>query len=82
PERLYVELLHFVGELATFASPERRTNEYPAYDHDDLENTFAPVVRDIQEYLSIRYGRRAIRLEIVERAANAFVSTIKDRSLF
>lgn len=82
PERLYVELLHFVGELATFASPDRRTNDYPAYDHDDLENTFAPVVRDIQEYLSVRYGRRAIRLEIVERAANAFVSTIKDRSLF
>jgi type VI secretion system protein ImpJ len=82
PERLYVEFLHLVGELATFALQERRANEYPAYDHDDLENTFGPVIRDIQEFLSVRYGRRAIRLEIIERAQNAFVSTVKDRSLF
>jgi type VI secretion system protein ImpJ len=82
PERLYVEFLHFVGELATFASQERRANEYPAYDHDDLENTFAPVIRDIQEFLSVRYGRRAIRLDIIFRPPNAYVSPIKDRSLF
>ena len=43
---------------------------------------FRPLVDDIQEFLSIRYGRRAIRLDLVERAENAFVSTIKDRSLF
>ncbi|MGL4324571.1 MAG: type VI secretion system baseplate subunit TssK [Beijerinckiaceae bacterium] len=82
PERLYVELLHMAGELATFASAERLARDYPAYDHDNLENTFRPLVDDIQEFLSIRYGRRAIRLDLVERAENAFVSTIKDRSLF
>jgi type VI secretion system protein ImpJ len=82
PERLYVELLRLVGELATFAAPERRAHEYPAYDHDDLENVFAPVLRDLQDFLSARLGRRAIRLEIIERAANAFVSTIRDRALF
>ena len=41
-----------------------------------------PVVRDIQDFLSARLGRRAIRLEIIERAQNAFVSPIRDRSLF
>lgn len=82
PERLYQELLRLVGELATFAAPERRAREYPAYDHDDLENVFAPVIRDLQDFLSARLGRRAIRLEIIERAPNAFVSTIRDRALF
>ena len=82
PERLYEELLRLVGELATFASPERRAHEYPAYDHDDLENIFEPVVRDLQDFLSARLGRRAIRLELIERAPNAFVSTIRDRTLF
>jgi type VI secretion system protein ImpJ len=82
PERLYVELLMFVGELATFASPERLANNYPAYDHDNLEATFAPVLRDIQMFLSVSFGRRALRLELVQRAPNAYVSTIKDRSLF
>ena len=70
------------GELATFATTERRARDYPAYDHDDLENVFTPLVRDIQEFLSARLGRRAIRLEIIERAQNAFVSPIRDRSLF
>ena len=82
PERLFEELLRLAGELATFATPERRARDYPRYDHDDLENVFAPVMRDLQDFLSARLGRRAIRLEIIERAQNAFVSPIRDRSLF
>lgn len=82
PERLYEELLRIAGELATFATAERRARTYPAYDHDNLEEVFTPVVRDIQDFLSAQLGRRAIRLEIIERAQNAFVSTIRDRNLF
>ena len=82
PERLFEEFLRLVGELATFATPERRARDYPAYNHDDLENVFGPVMRDLQDFLSARLGRRAIRLELVERANNAFISTIRDRTLF
>lgn len=82
PERLYVELIRLVGELATFATPERRARTYPLYDHDNLEGSFAPVLRDLQDFLSARLGRRAIRLDIIARAENAFISPIRDRSLF
>ena len=82
PERLFEELLQLVSELATFATTERRARQYPQYDHDNLENVFAPVMRDLQEFLGARLGRRAIRLELIERADNAFISTIRDRSLF
>jgi type VI secretion system protein ImpJ len=82
PERLYEEFLRIAGELATFATQERRAREYGAYNHDDLESAFAPVLRDIQDFLSARLDRRAIRLELIERAPNAFISTIKDRTLF
>jgi type VI secretion system protein ImpJ len=82
PERLFDELLRLAGELATFATAERRARNYPAYDHDDLENVFTPLIRDIQDFLGAQLGRRAIRLEIIERARNAFVSPIRDRSLF
>src|SRR5262249_19498595 len=82
PERLFDEFLRLVGELATFATPERRARDYPVYDQDDLENVFGPVMRDLQDFLSARLGRRAIRLEIIERAHNAFMSTIRDRTLF
>jgi type VI secretion system protein ImpJ len=82
PSRLYEECLRVAGELATFATAERRAREYGVYLHDDLESCFAPVLRDIQDYLSARLDRRAIRLELVERGPNAYVSTIKDRTLF
>jgi type VI secretion system protein ImpJ len=82
PERLYEELIRLAGEIATFASPERRAHDYAVYDHDDLHNSFEPVLRDIQAFLSVSFGRRALRLEIIERAQNAFVSAIRDRSLF
>ena len=70
------------ASLRHLPPPSAGPRDYPAYDHDDLENVFAPLVRDIQEFLSARLGRRAIRLEIIERAQNAFVSPIRDRSLF
>lgn len=82
PERLYAELLRIAGELATFSTVERRARLYPAYDQDDLAKTFAPVVRDLQEFLSARLSRRAIRLELIDKAANVFVSPIRDRALF
>src|ERR1044072_2912019 len=56
PERLFEGFLRLVGELATFATPERRARNYPAYDHDNLENTFAPVIPDLQAFLSAGPG--------------------------
>ena len=82
PERLYEAFVCLAGELATFATRERRARTYPAYDHDKLEEVFDPIIRDLQEFLSAQLGRRAIRLEIIERAQNAFVSPIRDRNLF
>ncbi len=73
------------GSWANSRPSRRRSGgrgKYPQYDHDNLEDTFGPVIRDLQDFLSARLGRRAIRLEIIERAQNAFVSTIRDRSLF
>ena len=82
PERLYERLLSLAGELATFATAKRMANRYDAYDHDDLTTTFHPLLRDLQAALSARMERRAVRLELMERAQNAYVSPIRDRALF
>ena len=81
PERLYVELLRLAGELATYSTKERRARDYPAYDHDNLDGTFAPLLADVQRFLSVDISR-AIRLDIVEKATNAFLATVSDRNLF
>jgi type VI secretion system protein ImpJ len=81
PERLFFELLKLAGELATYSTKERRARDYPAYDHDNLETTFAPVLSDIQRFLNVDISR-AIRLDITERARNAFIAAVRDRNLF
>ena len=47
PETLYTALVQMAGEFATFLET-RRPNTYPAYRHDDLQRSFAPVVADLR----------------------------------
>lgn len=82
PDTVFRELLRVAGEMATFATTERRARLYPQYDHDNLQGTFEPLVRDLQAFLSSQFSRRAIRLDLIARPPSAYVSPIKDRSLF
>lgn len=80
PERLYEELLRLSGELWTF-SPNRLPPEYAEYDQDNLSGVFDPILADIQRLLSIDVGR-AVHLDLVLRAPNAYVAAVTDRTLF
>ncbi|PXA96872.1 type VI secretion system baseplate subunit TssK [Nostoc sp. 3335mG] len=80
PERLYEEFLRLSGELWTF-SPNRLARVYDAYDHDDLQATFEPVLNDIQHLLNLDSGR-ATRLDLQERGPNAYMAAVLDRNLF
>lgn len=81
PERLYEALLRLSGELATFDTDNRRATEYAPYNHEDLNATFEPVLRDIQRLLSLDLGR-ATRLDLQELRANSFMAQVNDRHLF
>ena len=80
PETLYVALMRLSGELATF-SPTRIAPAFPPYDHDRLPDVMEPPLAFIQRMLSLDTGR-AIHLDLTEVRQNAFLSNIKDRSLF
>lgn len=85
PERLYETMIGFAGELATYTTSGRMATNYAEqfpYNQDDLEGTFRPVRTDIQMALAARTETRAVRLELIEKATNVFVSTIRDRALF
>ena len=80
PERLYIELIRLAGELSTFSNT-RIAPEFPAYDHDNLHEVMEPVLTVIQRLLSLDIGR-AIRLDLTEVRANAFLANVNDRNLF
>jgi type VI secretion system protein ImpJ len=80
PESLYVTLVQMAGEFATFLET-RRPNAYPAYRHDDLQRSFAPVVADLRRALSAVLEATAIAIPLREARHGVRVGPITDRSI-
>ena len=68
------------GEFATFLET-RRPNAYPAYRHDDLQRSFAPVVADLRRALSAVLEATAIPIPLREARHGVRVGPITDRSI-
>jgi type VI secretion system protein ImpJ len=81
PEELYATLAQMAGEFATFTETTRRPNSYPAYRHDDLQRSFAPVVADLRRSLSAVIEQTAIAVPLQERQYGVRVGPITDRSI-
>ncbi len=80
PEALYTTLVQMAGELATFLET-RRPTAYPAYRHDDLQRSFAPVVADLRRSLSAVLEANAIPIPLREARHGVRVGPITDRSI-
>lgn len=81
PEALYQVLISIAGEMATFTEAGKRPPEFPAYDHDNLEATFQPVMTTLRRSLSAVLEQTAIPIPLQERKYGIRVGQIEDRSL-
>lgn len=81
PEDFYRVALEIAGELATFTSENKRADEFPAYRHEDLQASFAPVMARLRQSLSMVLEQNAIPLPLEERKFGIRVSPIADRAL-
>ncbi|MGH8502213.1 MAG: type VI secretion system baseplate subunit TssK [Gammaproteobacteria bacterium] len=81
PEGFYRLAVEIAGELATFTKPGKRPEAFPTYDHHRLQATFAPVMRDLRQSLSMVLEANAIALPLEERKFGVHVSPIADRQL-
>jgi type VI secretion system protein ImpJ len=81
PETLYSALVQMAGEFATFTETTRRPNAYPAYRHEDLQRSFAPVVADLRRSLSAVLEQTAVSIPLQERRYGVRVGLITDRSI-
>lgn len=64
PETVYQSLIGLVGELATFTHRDRRPPRFPAYDHDDLQATFEPVMAELRRSLAEPRPRKVVKIEV------------------
>ncbi|MFQ5621862.1 MAG: type VI secretion system baseplate subunit TssK [Paracoccaceae bacterium] len=81
PVQIYERCVSLAGELATFMAPEKMPPEFPFYQHDNLTNVFAPVIRTLRQYLSAVLEQTAVSIPLEARKYGVSVGIIADRKL-
>lgn len=82
PEDLFRNAVSLCGELATFTAAGHRPRPFPVYDHERLQQTFAPVAAALRQALSAVLERGAIAIPLVEHRYGIRVAEVSDKSLF
>lgn len=60
PESFYRIAVQLAGELSTFCKATKRPINFAAYNHEDLQKTFAQVMNELRDLLSIVLEQNAI----------------------
>jgi type VI secretion system protein ImpJ len=82
PEDFFALAVSAAGELATFANVKtRRPPVFPVYRHEDLQRTFAPVMKELRDSLSVIIDPRAFRIDLQDKRNGFRAGVIRDRSL-
>ena len=81
PVELFTETLQMVGEISTFVAKNKRPPLFPNYLHDNLQETFTPVMTSLRQCLSMVYEQTATSLALVEKKYGIRVAQIPDRSM-
>lgn len=81
PEHAYRICAALAGELSTFMSDTKEAPQFPAYQHDRLTDSFAPVIRTLRQYLSSVLEQTAISIPLEARKYGISVGVIADRKL-
>lgn len=82
PITFYQYCIELAGELSTFTTEHKRPSDFSPYQHDDLNATFATVIKSLRDSLSVVLEQSTIFIEFEERSYGVRVATINDRSLF
>jgi type VI secretion system protein ImpJ len=81
PEQLHIALGQACGELVTFTDDGRLPLEYPAYQHDDLAESFHMLEETLRRSLSTILQPRAVSLPIQEQQYGVLTATLHERKL-
>ena len=81
PESLYQLFLQIAGELTTFTKKSRRPSDYPPYQHQQLHNTFTPILAELRQSLSTVLEQAAVQMDVQQKKFGIYVSPITDRSV-
>ena len=81
PQDLYRELVQLAGELAIFTRSDKRCIAFPVYRHEQLRETFFPVIDALRASLSTVSDARAVPITLDERQFGIRVAVILEPEL-
>ncbi|MEJ2609159.1 MAG: type VI secretion system baseplate subunit TssK [Candidatus Thiodiazotropha sp.] len=81
PIAFYEATLELAGELATFTSSNKRPPAFAIYQHQALQETFTPLIRELRRSLSMVLEQKAVAIPLEERKYGIRVASIADHSL-
>lgn len=81
PEEYYRAAVQLAGELATFSPGTKRAVQYPVYRHEQLRETFLPVMEDLRQALSMVMDTHAVPIPLEERQFGIRVAVMRDPEL-
>ena len=82
PEDLFRICVTAAGELATFTTSSKRPPKLEGYRHDQLRESFEPVIAALRAALSAVLEQTAIPIPIESKKFGISVATVPDRSLY
>jgi type VI secretion system protein ImpJ len=82
PEDLYRILLQIAGELLTFVTASKRPPAFPSYRHEELRESFDPVIGAVREALGKVPEMAAIPIPVESRKFGLHFAPVADRSLY
>ena len=81
PEWLYYKLLELMGELATLTCEKRRPITLPTYQHDNLQQTYQPLIEELRRSLSMVLEQNAIAIPLEQHQYGVWVAALIDKNL-
>lgn len=81
PEQLYAACLMLAGELSTFGRRDRRCPTFPAYRHDALADSFAPVIEEVRRALTAVLEQTAIAIPLLDKGRGVYAGQVSDAGL-
>ncbi|WP_223879028.1 type VI secretion system baseplate subunit TssK [Chitinimonas arctica] len=82
PAGFYQLGLQLAGDLAVFAREDRLPPEFPAYDADRLDASFAPLMTELRRALAVVIDQSAVAIELQDRKYGVRVAITPDLALF
>ncbi len=81
PREFYKSLIQLTGELSTFTTKNRSAIKPPLYQHENLQESFDPIMDELRRALSHVSEHYVVSFQLEEQTDGYFISIIENKSL-